>query len=70
MIWLIIWNLIQSLWTKEDFDLILQITKNFDLTWPKTSIYSYFDLRWSWKVWIKRNFALTVFKLTVQFNIE
>ena len=37
---------------------------------PKNSIYNYFELNCTEKVWIKWNFKLTVFELTVQFNIE
>ena len=32
--------------------------------------YSYFELRFPWKVWITWNFELTVSELTIQFNIE
>ena len=37
---------------------------------PKNSIYNYFQLNCTEKVWIKWNFKLTVFELTVQFNTE
>ena len=40
------------------------------IKWYKTSIYNYFELSLCWKVWITWNFELTMFKLTVQFNIE
>ena len=37
---------------------------------PKNSIYTYLELNCTAKVWIKWNFKLTMFELTVQFNIE
>ena len=37
---------------------------------PKNSIYNYFKLNRTGKVWIKWNFELTIFELTIQFNIE
>ena len=37
---------------------------------PKNSIYNHFELNYTGKVRIKWNFELTVFELTVQFNIE
>lgn len=40
------------------------------IKWYKTLIYSYFELSLSWKVWITWNFELTVFELTIQFNIK
>ena len=33
---------------------------------PKNSIYNYFELNCTGKVWIKWNFELTVFELTLQ----
>ena len=37
---------------------------------PRNSIYKHFELNSTRKVWIKWNFELTVFDLTIQFNIE
>ena len=37
---------------------------------PKNLIYNYFELNCTGKVCIKWNFELTMFELTVQFNIE
>ena len=37
---------------------------------PKNLINTYFELNCTAKVWIKWNFELTMFELTVQFNIE
>ena len=46
------------------------IYKKLRIKLPKNSIYNYFKLNCTAKVWIKWNFELTVFELTVQFNIE
>ena len=54
---------------KEALQFKLQITPNFNLSSLKNSIYSHFELR---KVQLSSNqwnFDLTVFKLTVYFNI-
>ena len=46
------------------------INKVLGIKLPKNSIYNHFELNYTGKVWIKWEFELTVFELTVQFNIE
>ena len=46
------------------------IHKKLRIKLPKNSIYNYFELNCTEKVWIKWNYELTMFELTVQFNIE
>ena len=46
------------------------IYKVLQIKLPKNLIYNNFELNCTGKVWIKWKFELTMFALTVQFNIE
>ena len=68
-VWLMILIVIQSLQTKSFFFLTLRFTMHFELS-CRNLIYNHFELNSTRKVWIKWNFELTMFELTIQFNIE
>ena len=55
---------------KEILQFNLANTPNFELMQYKTSNDNDFKLSLSWKVWITWNFELTMFELSIHFNIE
>ena len=46
------------------------IYKVLQIKLSKNSIYNHFELNNTGKLWIKGNFELTMFELTIQFNIK